>query len=106
MPDLTEDEARLVLVNSAGAMESGVARRERRRGISVPADSVTCPVIVFAGELETGFTPDQNQRVAAHFGGQCVVLPGASHWGIVYHGPTVADAALKLDSWLRKSVSR
>jgi pimeloyl-ACP methyl ester carboxylesterase len=106
MPDLTEAEAQQVLANSAGAMESGVARRQRRRGISVPAEKVLCPVIVFAGELETAFTPEQNRRVAAHFGAECVVLPGSSHWGIVYHGPTVAEAVMKLDSWLRKAVSR
>jgi pimeloyl-ACP methyl ester carboxylesterase len=106
MPDLSETEARQVIANSAGALESGVARRQRRRGISVAAAGVTCPVLVFGGALETGFTPEQNQRLAEYFGGECVVLPEASHWGIVYHGPTVADAALKLDSWLRKSVSR
>ena len=106
MPDLTEAEARQVLAASAGALESGLARRQRRRGISIAAGDVTCPVLVFAGELETAFPPRQNQRLADYFGGECVVLPGASHWGIVYHSATVADAVLKLDSWLRKSVSR
>lgn len=106
MPDLTAEEARKVVANSAGALESGVARRQRQRGISVPAESVSCPVLVFAGENETGFTPEQNKRLAELYGGQCIVLPDASHWGIVYHSPTVADAAMKLDSWLRKSVTR
>lgn len=106
MPDLSEEEARKVVTNSAGALESGVARRQRQRGISVPAAAINSPVLVFAGELETGFTPEQNQRLADLYKGQCIALPGASHWGIVYHGATVADAAMKLDSWLRKSVTR
>src|SRR5690242_7195765 len=51
--DLNEDEARKVLENSAGAQESGFARRQRQRGISVDAASITCPKLVIYGENDT-----------------------------------------------------
>ena len=105
-PDLTDAELARVLEQSRGALESGVARRERRRGISVPAPAVQCPVLVLAGSADASFTLETSRKVAEHFGGECLVLPGASHWGIVYHGPTVADAALKLDTWLRRKIRR
>ena len=105
-PDLTDAELAQVLEQSKGALESGVARRERRRGMSVPAADVHCPVLVMGGANDSNFSPETNQKVADHFGGECVVLPDASHLGIVYHGPTVADAALKLDTWLRRKISK
>jgi pimeloyl-ACP methyl ester carboxylesterase len=105
-PDLTAEELASVLEQSRGALESGVARRERRRGMSVPAAEVRCPVLVMAGDKDALVSPETNQKVAEHFGGECLVLPGASHWGIVYHGPTVADAAGKLDTWLRRTITR
>src|SRR3989304_1120553 len=46
LADLTEAEAAMVLANSRGAAESGVARRQRKRGISVAPGAVRRPAPV------------------------------------------------------------
>jgi pimeloyl-ACP methyl ester carboxylesterase len=104
--DLTEDEARRLLASSIGAQESGVVWRQIDRGLSVPAEAVKCPVLVIYGEEERARPPAVNQRVAEHFGGESLGMTGAGHYGIVYHEPAVADAAWRLDAWLRRNVSK
>src|SRR4029078_11978638 len=48
MPDLTVEEIARVLERSAGASESGLARRQRKAGISVP--SVAAPWMLIYGD--------------------------------------------------------
>ncbi len=103
--DLTDDEARRVLEHSAGAVESGFARRQRRRGIEVPAASVRAPALVVFGEDDAWFVPEVNCRTALYLGADTVELPGLGHWGIVYSEKGVADAAGRVDEWLRRTLS-
>jgi pimeloyl-ACP methyl ester carboxylesterase len=102
LPDLTEAEAALVLQNSAGAQESGVARRERLRGISVPSDAIACPKLIVYGEDDRHFAADQNRRLAEYLGAEALPVPETGHWGVIYHEVAVAETAMRVSSWLRR----
>jgi len=106
LPDLTDEEAASVIANSKGAEESGLARRQRRRGLSVPEGAITCPTLLIYGEDDTHFAPDQNRRLAAHLGAESLAVESAGHWGVVYHEAAVAETALKLDTWLRRTLKK
>jgi pimeloyl-ACP methyl ester carboxylesterase len=105
MPELSKGELEELMGNCAGAEESGVALRQRQAGISVPAGSAGCSVLVVYGDT-VGEESDGAKRLAEHLGGVSYGAAGASRWGLVYHEPAVAEAALKVDSWLRRAVSR
>jgi pimeloyl-ACP methyl ester carboxylesterase len=102
--DLTDAEAESVLANSAGALESGLARRQRRRGIRVPPGAVRCPALVVYGEEETAFPPAQNRRLALYLAGESLAVPGAGHWGIVYSRDRIIATAPEIDAWLRRNL--
>jgi pimeloyl-ACP methyl ester carboxylesterase len=100
--DLTEAEAEEVLQRSEGALESGMARRQRRRGISIAAGAVRCPSLVVYGEADKQFAPELNRRLAVYLGGDVLPVAEAGHWGIVYGERFVRKAAPSLDAWLRR----
>lgn len=100
--DLTEEEARAVLQNVRGAEESGMARRQRRRGISIPPGVVRAPSLVVFGEADAEFPPEVNRRLAIYLAGDAVSVPRAGHWGIVCGAGFVAETAPRIDDWLRR----
>jgi pimeloyl-ACP methyl ester carboxylesterase len=102
MPDLTDEEIARVLERSAGATESGLARRQRKSGISVP--SVNAPSLTIYGDQDAAVDPLHSRKVAAHLGGDSMMLPGAGHWGIVYSERMVAVMAPGVDHWLRNTL--
>jgi pimeloyl-ACP methyl ester carboxylesterase len=102
MPDLTDEEIARVLERSAGATESGLARRQRKSGISVP--SVKGPSLTIYGDQDTAIQPAHSRRVAAHLGGDSMMLPGAGHWGIVYSERMAGVLAPGVDRWLRMTL--
>src|SRR3954470_19747126 len=102
MPDLTDEEVARVLERSAGATESGLARRQRKAGISVP--SLTAPSMLIYGDQDTAVDPAYSRKVAAYLGGDSMMLPGAGHWGIVYSERMVNMLAPGVDHWLRRTL--
>src|SRR6185503_2993218 len=102
MPDLTDEEIARVLERSAGASESGLARRQRKSGISVP--SVTAPSFIVYGDQDAAIEPADSRKLAAHLGGDSMMVPGAGHWGIVYSERIVAMLAPAVDNWLRRTL--
>jgi len=103
--DLTDDEARVVLERVRGAEESGMARRQRRRGVSVAPGAVRAPSLVVSGEDDTHFAPEQQRSLAIYLAGETISVPQTGHWGIVCHAEAVALAAPQVDNWLRSNVS-
>ncbi len=99
--DLNEEQAGLVLAGSYGAQESGFARRQRKRGIAVPADSINCASMVIYGEQDGAIPPAYSEEVAAYLGSTALAVPDLGHWGILYNEEAVAGIALRLDSWLK-----
>lgn len=104
LADLDDGEARQVLANCVGAQESGLARRQRKRGIRVPPGSIRCPVLVVYGEKDTAISPSHSRQVALYLAGESIAVPDAGHWGIVCSDHTVSDLAPTLDAWLRRKV--
>lgn len=98
--DLTDEEAARVTEHCKGAQESGFARRQRKRGISISQGSIRCPALVVYGEKDGLFPPEVNRRLALFLGADLLAVPGAGHWGLVYSDSAVAATAPKLDSWL------
>lgn len=103
--DLTEEERQRVLENSRGALESGFARRQRKRGISIPTGSIRCPTLIVYGERDEHFPPELNRRLALFLAADTLGVPDAGHWGIVYSEAKVAETAPRLDAWLRRNLS-
>jgi pimeloyl-ACP methyl ester carboxylesterase len=103
--DLTDEEARRVLENSTGAEESGFARRQRLRGISVEAGSITCPSLVIYGDSDRSRQARDAPALAEYLHAEMVVAAGAGHWGIVYNEATVDELAPHLDAWLTRCFS-
>ena len=102
MLDLTDEEIARVLERSAGATESGLARRQRKSGISVP--SVTGPSFIVYGDQDSAIEPAHSRKLATHLGGDSMMVPGAGHWGIVYSERIVAMLAPAVDNWLRRTL--
>jgi len=100
--DLADEEVASVLARSAGAEESGMARRQRKRGVSVPPGSIRCPTLIVYGEADKQFPTDECRRLALYLAADSLAVPGAGHWGVVYGERFVAEAAPKVDTWLRR----
>jgi pimeloyl-ACP methyl ester carboxylesterase len=100
--DLTDAERDAVLERSRGALESGFARRQRKRGIDIPAGAIRCPSLVLYGEEDRHFPPELNRRISLFLGADSIAVPDAGHWGLVYSERAVAAAAPKVDAWLRE----
>lgn len=103
--DLTDEEQAAVRSNSAGALESGFARRQRLRGISIPAGSISCPSLVIHGDQDSAIAPTRSEAVAAYLGAERIAVPGAGHWGPVFNDDLVRRLAQELDEWLRRCFS-
>ena len=102
--DLTDVEIAHVLEQVRDAQESGLARRQRRRGVPVAAGTVICPALVVYGEADRHFPPDLQRRLAIYLGGDALPVPQTGHWGIVCHAEAVAGAAPRVDAWLRANL--
>lgn len=77
---LTVAEWDWVLRQSSGARESGYARDERTRGISV--GPVRVPLLVVHGDVES-FSEQRGPDLARALGGHALRIAGASHWALV-----------------------
>ena len=99
---LTETEVSAVLEHSRGAQESGLARRQRKGGISIAAGAVRCPALVVYGKHGNGFAGEMSRRTALFLGAQALSMGYVSHWGLVYSEVIVEKAAPQVDEWLRK----
>jgi pimeloyl-ACP methyl ester carboxylesterase len=99
---LTDTEAAAILDHSAGALESGFARRQRKRGIDIPAGAIRCPTVVLYGETDAHFPPELNRRLSLFLAADSQAVPGATHWGLVYSERAVKEAVPQLDNWLRR----
>jgi pimeloyl-ACP methyl ester carboxylesterase len=102
LPDLTDDEATQLLDRVRGAEESGMARRQRRRGISVAPGAIRAPSLVVFGEQDVHFPAEVQRSLAIYLAGDAIPVPGVGHWGIVCHEEAVKLAAPKIDDWLKR----
>jgi pimeloyl-ACP methyl ester carboxylesterase len=101
---LTEGEATAVLEQSRGAQESGLARRQRKSGISVAAGAIRCPTLLVFGEHGSQLQAGLSRQTAIFLGGDVFSAGDVSHWGLVYSEEAVRKAAPQVDEWLRKAL--
>ncbi|MBI2887357.1 MAG: alpha/beta fold hydrolase [Chloroflexi bacterium] len=101
-PELTEEESRKVV--ALFGQESGLARRDRKAGVSIPREKVQSPLLVVAGERDRQFPLPVCQQVADYYRGTLLEVPEASHLGLVMSARLVGQAAERLDAWLRRHV--
>jgi len=102
--DLSDEEAAAYLEHSRGALESGMAARQRLRGIAVPPGAVRCPCLVVYGGKDRVTPPELQRRLAVYLGGEALEAAEAGHWGIVYHEETVRELGPGVDAWLRRHI--
>jgi pimeloyl-ACP methyl ester carboxylesterase len=100
--DLTDDEALAVLRGVRGAEESGMARRQRRRGIPLEPGAIRAPSLIVFGEQDAHFAPEYQRSLAIYLAGDAMPVPRAGHWGIVCGEGFVAETAPRIDDWLRR----
>lgn len=74
--------------------ESGLARSERKRGVSVSV--LECPTLVVYGDERAD---DRGRSVAARYGAEELYLPGSSHWDLVLGEP----ARYAVAAWARNA---
>ena len=101
LPDVPKD-----VLSTMGDMfgpESGKARRERKRGISVPRESIAAPILFIGAEhgdsVEFGISFESTSRMAEYYESELVEIKGATHPGILIgeHAPEVARS---LSEWV------
>ncbi len=104
--DLSDVEACALLERVRGAEESGMARRQRRRGVSLTPESVRAPSLTVFGEQDGDFPPSHYRSVAIYLAGDAMAVPETGHWGIVCHREAVTLTAPRVDDWLKANVSQ
>ncbi len=85
------------------APESGSARRDRKRGISIPKDKVNFPLLFIGAELGDslpfGISAESTKNMAEYYSADLTEVQDASHPGILV-GEHAEEAAQKIKEWL------
>ncbi|MGH2454726.1 MAG: alpha/beta hydrolase [Candidatus Limnocylindria bacterium] len=102
MPDLTDDEIEKVQEMLDGARESGSARRERMRGISVEHAGIDVPALVIGAGLDDVIHPNEARRTADLLRATYEYFPSASHFGLVMGSDTWPQVAGSVLGWLEE----
>lgn len=101
MPDVPKEM--LMKMKDMLGDESGVARQDRKRGISIPKESMESPILFIGAELGDsvpfGISFEKTEKMAEYYASELLKIDGASHPGIVMgkHAPEVAE---RIASWL------
>lgn len=100
-PDIPQET--LMKMKDMLGMESGVARSERKLGISVPKERLTMPVLFVGGEhgesVPFGIGIKTAQAMAEYYGNEVIEIKGATHPGILM-GEHAMIAAEKIEAWI------
>jgi len=103
LPDIPQEK--LIKMKEMLGMESGVARSERKLGISVPKAKLTMPVLFVGGELAEslpfGIDILTAQAMGDYYKKEVIEIKGATHPGILI-GEHAMDAVTQIENWLSK----
>ncbi len=104
LPDIPQEK--LMPMKDMLGMESGVARSERKLGISVPKEKLQMPTLFVGGELGEsvpfGIGIKTAQAMAKYYGAPVIEIQGATHPGILI-GDHAMEAVQKIEEWLATS---
>ena len=88
---------------TAGARESGRARRERMQGVPIDGSRfVDTPSLVIGAELDEVVHPAEARRTADLLGASYEYFPSASHFGLVMGSETWPQVAQSVLGWLEE----
>ena len=83
--------------------ESGIARSERKKGISVPKDKITIPALFLGAENGTsvpfGIGTEKARAAAEYYDADFIEIKGATHPGILA-GEHAGETVMKIVEWL------
>ncbi|MEX2404985.1 MAG: alpha/beta hydrolase [Candidatus Paceibacterota bacterium] len=100
-PDLTKEQ--IMSLKDMLGTESGIARSERKAGISVPRSKLPKSALFIGGKLGEsvpfGIGIETVRPMAEHYKKDVVEVPGASHPGILM-GENWKTGAAAIDEWL------
>jgi pimeloyl-ACP methyl ester carboxylesterase len=103
MPDMEDDELEKMSELLAGARESGLARRERMRGVAIDAARfVDLPSLVIGAGLDDVIHPAEARRTADLLGATYEYFPSASHFGLAMGSRTWPEVAQSVLGWLEE----
>lgn len=101
LPDIPQEK--LMKMKEMFGKESGVARSERKLGISVPKEKISTPVLFVGGELSEsvpfGIGIKTTQSMAEYYGKELIEIKGATHPGILL-GEHAMEAVEKIENWI------
>lgn len=103
LPDVSQEM--LMKLPSMLGSESGKARRDRKRGISVPKENLTSPLLfigaVLGASVPFGIAIEKTRSMSEYYDAPLVEIDGATHPGIIMgsHTPEVIESMI---SWLKE----
>ena len=104
LPDM-EQEMLMKMKDMLG-MESGVARSERKAGISIKKDSLAMPVLFVGSEngesVPFGIGINTTKKIADYYNKEVIEIKGATHPGILM-GRYSGDAVMKIEEWISRA---
>ncbi len=100
-PDI--EQRMLIKMKDILGMESGIARSERKAGISIKRDAFPMPVLFVGSEngesVPFGIGIRTVKTMADYYDKEVVEIKGATHPGILM-GKYSKDAVMKIDEWI------
>jgi len=94
---------RLMLMKFKLGVESGVARTERKKGVSVPKESITHPLLFIGAEngtsLPFGIGIEKARAQANYYNASIIEIKGATHPGLLI-GRHWKESAQEILNWL------
>ncbi|MEX0933999.1 MAG: alpha/beta hydrolase [Candidatus Paceibacterota bacterium] len=102
LPDIPQEK--LASMKEMLGVESGVARSERKLGISIPKETLSLPTLFVGGELGEslpfGIGIKTAQEMARYYEKEVLEIKGATHPGILI-GTHAKEAVRHIEEWLR-----
>ncbi|MEX0877803.1 MAG: alpha/beta hydrolase [Candidatus Spechtbacterales bacterium] len=102
-PDISKEM--LLKMKDMLGVESGVARSQRKKGVSVPKELLDVPILFVAGELGDsvpfGIGIEKTREMAKYYESDLVEIGEATHPGILM-GEHAKEAAKKINDWLNQ----
>jgi len=106
LPDVPQEM--LMKLKEMLGTESGVARSERKLGISVPKEALSMPTLFVGGEfgesVPFGIGFKSAKAMAGYYGTEALEIKGATHPGILI-GEHAMEAAKQIEAWLARHIA-
>lgn len=103
MPDMDEHDITKMSELLDGARESGLARRERMKGIAIDTSAVAdIPSLVIGAGRDDVIHPNEARRTADLLDATYEYFPSASHFGLVMGEHSWPEVAASVTGWLEE----